>query len=46
VLSESVEQGGGELVVDEDAIPFAEGEVAGDRPPIMPLLSYSFFTLS
>jgi hypothetical protein len=29
VLSESVEQGCGELVVDEDSIPFAEGEVAG-----------------
>ena len=30
VLSEAVEQGRGELVVDEDAVPFAEGEVAGD----------------
>jgi hypothetical protein len=29
VLSESVEQGGSEFVVDKDAIPFAEGEVAG-----------------
>jgi hypothetical protein len=39
MMSQLVQQGGGQLRISEDLHPFAEGEIGGDqcRPPFIPL---------
>ena len=39
MMSQSVQQGSGQLRISEDLHPFAEGEIGGDegRPPFVPL---------